>query len=94
VHGPDEFYDVEKLYLRQKVQNAKFIFCISDFCRSQLMRLVDPIHWDKMHVVRQGIDPDVFRSTRREQEPGKVLEVLCVGQVGRLKGTTYSFARL
>ena len=94
VHGPDEFYDVDKFYLRQKVENAKFVVCISDFCRSQLMRLVDPIHWDKMHVVRQGIDPNVFRSTRREQEPGKVLEVLCVGQVSLLKGTNYPIACL
>jgi colanic acid/amylovoran biosynthesis glycosyltransferase len=86
VHGPDEFYDVDDLYLRQKVQSAKFIFCISDFCRSQLMRFTDPIHWEKLHVVRQGIDPDVFRPTRHEQEAGKVLEVLCVGRLVASKG--------
>jgi colanic acid/amylovoran biosynthesis glycosyltransferase len=86
VHGPDEFYDVDKLYLGQKVQNAKFIFCISDFCRSQLMRLVDPIHWEKMHVVRQGVNLDVFRPTRDEREPSKVLEVLCVGRLVASKG--------
>jgi colanic acid/amylovoran biosynthesis glycosyltransferase len=86
VHGPDEFYDVEKFYLRQKVENAKFIVCISDFCRSQIMRLVDPVHWGKMHVVRQGVDPDLFRPTRREQEAGKVLEVLCVGRLVASKG--------
>jgi colanic acid/amylovoran biosynthesis glycosyltransferase len=86
VHGPDEFYDVEKLYLRQKVESAKFIFCISHFCRSQLMRLVDPIHWEKMHVVRQGVDPEVFRPTRHEQEAGNVLEVLCVGRLVASKG--------
>jgi hypothetical protein len=42
VHGPDEFYDVEKFYLREKVERAKFIVCISDFCRSQLMRIAAP----------------------------------------------------
>lgn len=86
VHGPDEFYDVEKFYLRQKVESAKFIVCISDFCRSQIMRLVDPVHWGKMHVVRQGVDPDLFRPTRHEQEAGKVLEVLCVGRLVASKG--------
>jgi colanic acid/amylovoran biosynthesis glycosyltransferase len=86
VHGPDEFYDVEKFYLRQKVESAKFIVCISDFCRSQIMRLVDPVHWGKMHVVRQGVDPDLFRPTRQEQEAGKVLEVLCVGRLIASKG--------
>jgi glycosyltransferase involved in cell wall biosynthesis len=86
VHGPDEFYDVEKFYLRQKVESAKFIVCISDFCRSQIMRLVDPVHWGKMHVVRQGVDPDLFRPARHEQEAGKVLEVLCVGRLVASKG--------
>jgi colanic acid/amylovoran biosynthesis glycosyltransferase len=68
------------------VQSAKFIFCISDFCRSQLMRLVDPIHWEKMHVVRQGVDPEVFRPTGHEQAEDKVLEVLCVGRLVASKG--------
>ena len=86
VHGPDEFYDVEKLYLRQKVEGAKFVFCISEFCRSQLMRLVDPVHWEKMHVVRQGVNPEVFRPTGHEQETGDVLEVLCVGRLVASKG--------
>lgn len=86
VHGPDEFYDVENVYLRQKVENAKFIFCISDFCRSQLMRLVDSIHWEKMHVVRLGVDPEVFRPARQEQSAGRVLEVLCVGRLVPSKG--------
>ena len=50
------------------------------------MRLVDPVHWGKMHVVRQGVDPDLFRPTRHEQEAGKVLEVLCVGRLVASKG--------
>jgi colanic acid/amylovoran biosynthesis glycosyltransferase len=86
VHGPDEFYNVEDVYLREKVESAKFIFCISDFCRSQLMRLVDPAHWEKMNVVRLGVDPDVFRPTRSEQSPRNVLEVLCVGRLVPSKG--------
>jgi len=86
VHGPDEFYDVHNVYLRQKVERAKFIFCISDYCRSQLMRLVDPAHWEKMHVVRLGVDPDVFRPIRHEQRPDNALEVLCVGRLVPSKG--------
>jgi colanic acid/amylovoran biosynthesis glycosyltransferase len=86
VHGPDEFYNVEDVYLRKKVESAKFIFCISDFCRSQLMRLVDPAHWGKMSVVRLGVDPEIFRPTRNEQSPDNVLEVLCVGRLVPSKG--------
>ncbi len=84
VHGPDEFYDVEKFYLRQKVERAKFILCISDFCRSQLMRVSAPAHWDKMHVVRLGVDPQVFFPKQREREG--LLEILCVGRLVPSKG--------
>jgi glycosyltransferase involved in cell wall biosynthesis len=86
VHGPDEFYDVEKFYLRQKVEHAKFIICISDYCKSQLMRVAAPEHWDKMHVVRLGIDPLVFFPTHRECESDEPLEILCVGRLVASKG--------
>ena len=86
VHGPDEFYDVEKFYLREKVERAKFILCISDFCRSQLMRVSAPEHWDKMRVVRLGVDPQVFFPMRRERERAESLEILCVGRLVPSKG--------
>lgn len=86
VHGPDEFYDVKSLYLKQKVERARFVLCISDFCRSQLMRIATPEHWDKMHVVRLGIDPGVFFPTQKEAETERALEILCVGRLVPSKG--------
>ena len=86
VHGPDEFYDAEKFYLRQKVERAKFILCISDYCRSQLMRVATPQHWDKLHVVRLGVDPNVFLPSREVLDPARVLEILCVGRLVAAKG--------
>jgi glycosyltransferase involved in cell wall biosynthesis len=86
VHGPDEFYDVEKFYLRQKVEHAKFILCISNFCRSQLMRIAAPEHWDKIRVVRLGVDLDVFSPMPPRLEPDHVLEILCVGRLVPSKG--------
>ena len=86
VHGPDEFYDVEKFYLRQKVEHAKFVLCVSDFCRSQLMRIATPQHWDKMRVVRLGVDPDVFYPVRERHGPERTLEILCVGRLVPSKG--------
>ena len=56
IHGPDEFYDVEKFYLQQKVERAQFVLCISDYSRSQVMKVCDPAHWTKLHVVRLGVD--------------------------------------
>jgi colanic acid/amylovoran biosynthesis glycosyltransferase len=86
VHGPDEFYDTEKFYLREKVEHAKFILCISDFCRSQLMRVSCPAHWDKMHVVRLGVDPQLFFPSQQDREREGLLEILCVGRLVPSKG--------
>jgi glycosyltransferase involved in cell wall biosynthesis len=86
VHGPDEFYDVEKFYLRQKIERAKFIVCISDFARSQLMRVAASDHWSKMHVVRLGVDPELFVPKGRESEPDSALEIICVGRLVASKG--------
>ena len=86
VHGPDEFYDVEKFYLRQKVERAQLILCISDFCRSQLMRIVAPEHWDKMHVVRLGVDLQVFVPVQRKPKVSEALEIVCVGRLVPSKG--------
>lgn len=50
------------------------------------MRVATPDHWDKMHVVRLGINPSVFFPTRQQREPEDVLEVLCVGRLVPSKG--------
>lgn len=57
IHGPEELLNVDAYHLREKVQSAKFVFCISDFCRSQLCRLVAPEDWGKFGVNRLGVDP-------------------------------------
>ena len=85
IHGPEEFYDVEKSYLQQKVERAKFVLCISDFCRSQVMKVSDPEHWGKLHVVRLGIDPEVFVPSP-PVDHGDGLEIVCVGRMVPAKG--------
>jgi glycosyltransferase involved in cell wall biosynthesis len=77
---------VEKFYLRQKVERAKFVLCVSNFCRSQLMRISAPKHWDKMRVVRLGVDPDVFYPLRERHRVERPLEILCVGRLVPSKG--------
>jgi colanic acid/amylovoran biosynthesis glycosyltransferase len=89
IHGPEEFYDVEKFYLRRKVERAQFVLCISDFCRSQVMKVSDPVHWAKLHVVRLGVDhrvflpaPSPFPSVDREG----ATQLICVGRMVPAKG--------
>ena len=84
IHGPDEFYDVEKFYLRRKVEAAQFVLCISDYCRSQVMKVSDPAHWEKLHVVRLGVDLEKFEPVALHK--GDALEIICVGRLVAAKG--------
>jgi colanic acid/amylovoran biosynthesis glycosyltransferase len=85
IHGPEEFYDVDKFYLRRKVERAQFVLCISDYCRSQVMKVCDPKHWVKLHVVRLGVDHRVFVPPPPIDRSG-AMEIICVGRMVPAKG--------
>lgn len=87
MHGSTEFEAVDRFDLPAKVRSAAGVACISDFTRSQLMRLVEPRHWSKLKVVRMSVDPDHYyppgdgRVGRRGP-----MRVLHVGRQGPEKG--------
>ena len=56
------------------------------------MRIAPPEHWDKMHVVRQGVDPNVFRCGMIVSRKGRWKS--CAWGGFPLKGPTHSVARL
>jgi len=84
VHGPDVFYQVDASMLTQKIMRARFVRCISHYCRSQLWRLVPVNMWSKFHIVHCGVDPEVFRPVERQDNI--VPEILCVGHLTSAKG--------
>ena len=86
IHGPEEFYHVDRLCLQQKVEKARFVLCISDHCRSQLMRLTRPEQWDKFHVVRLGVDPHIFAPNPDVKGDESVVEMISVGRLVPDKG--------
>jgi colanic acid/amylovoran biosynthesis glycosyltransferase len=85
VHGPDEFWDVEGQYLKEKIAAADFVCCISYFGRSQLMRCSPYSDWNKLLVSRLGVDPRLFSPVPRRDTP-EVFEILCVGRLTPAKG--------
>jgi colanic acid/amylovoran biosynthesis glycosyltransferase len=85
IHGPEEFYDVDKFYLRRKVERAQLVLCISDYCRSQVMKVCDPKHWAKLRVVRLGVDHLVFVPDPAIDRSG-AMELVCVGRMVPAKG--------
>jgi colanic acid/amylovoran biosynthesis glycosyltransferase len=85
IHGPDEFYDAPGNFLTEKVVASDFVVCISDFARSQLMKLSPYSYWSKLVVSRLGVDPTVFAPQARSG-PGAMFEILCVGRLVPAKG--------
>jgi glycosyltransferase involved in cell wall biosynthesis len=85
LHGPDEFWDVSKFYLREKLETASLVICISSYGISQLMMLCPSSMWDKLVLSRLGVDPKKFAPVRRAARTGPV-EIICVGRLVAAKG--------
>lgn len=87
MHGPTELEDVPGFDLAAKVRDAAAVACISDFARSQLMRLVPHEHWAKLAVVRMSVDPGIIRPPDRPRAHDGPLRVLQVGRLVAEKGS-------
>ena len=85
VHGPDEFYDAAGYNLPEKILAADFIFCISHYARSQVMKLSPVTAWPKFDVCRLGVDPQRFAPGPKTQVNCQC-ELLCVGRLTSAKG--------
>lgn len=85
MHGPTEFYDVGRYHLAEKVRDARFVVCVSDFARSQLMGITTPDQWEKLHVIHCGVDLERFSPRGRRVAPERLV-VTCVGRLVPEKG--------
>lgn len=86
IHGPDEFDDVPGYQLVRKMIEADQVVCISQFARSQLMRLSPPNCWPKLTVCRLGVDTAHFAPSAGVPVPGEVVRLLSVGRLAPAKG--------
>jgi glycosyltransferase involved in cell wall biosynthesis len=87
VHGAAEFFDVTRFRLADKVRSARFVACISDYCRTQVMGLVEAEHWDKLHLVHCGVEVDAYDPALRLASGDGPVSVLTVGRMIGSKGT-------
>lgn len=85
VHGPDEFYDAAGYNLPEKILAADFIFCISHYARSQVMKLSPVEAWSKLDVCRLGVDPQRFIPAPKNNQT-ESCNLLCVGRLTQAKG--------
>jgi colanic acid/amylovoran biosynthesis glycosyltransferase len=103
LHGPTELYDVRYYRLVEKLADARFVVCISDYARSQAMALSDPRRWGCLRVIHVGIPAAQFTRKETGESPqptdagARSVEaapdcadatVLCVGRLVPEKGQT------
>ena len=94
MHGISETDYPAGLMLGRKIEAAEFVACVSWFGRAQAMRLVEPDHWDKLHVVRCGLP---MRDLPSAAASGGATRFVCVGRLSPEKGQAgliEAFARL
>jgi colanic acid/amylovoran biosynthesis glycosyltransferase len=82
-HRPEGYMD-DRRGLARKVREAAFVVCVSHYGRSQLMGLVAREHWDKLKVIRCGIDVDLF--AREQPHRTTAHTVLTVARLEPVKG--------
>lgn len=91
VHGSTELDHAESYGLAGKAASADLVTCITDFCRSQVMRHLPPETWDRLHVVPMGVPAGIVHSEpvvpagAAVPDPG-VLRLLFVGRLVPEKG--------
>ncbi|MEO0929355.1 MAG: glycosyltransferase family 4 protein [Pseudomonadota bacterium] len=93
LHGPSIFFEPRRWRIDEKIARAKFVACISNFCRSQGMIFAAPEHWHKMQIVHCGVEPTRYQ--RQDIPPAK--RMIFVGRLAAVKGVAVllrAFARL
>ena len=79
IHGPDIFLNVDSELLQRKINNARWVRSISHFCKSQLCLITDPSQWDKIEIVRCGVNIEDYEPAQATSNSTPV--VLCVGRL-------------
>lgn len=82
MHGPTDFFAVDHFSIPEKIARASFVACISHFCRSQMMLFSDQADWEKLKIVRCGIEPEKYVNS--EKKSGNT--ILFVGRMAGVKG--------
>jgi colanic acid/amylovoran biosynthesis glycosyltransferase len=85
IHGSDEFADPAGFHLARKVEAFDRVCAISEYGRNQLMRVSDKRHWNKLRVVRLGVDGRVFAPRPFRCNP-EAFEILTAGRLAAVKG--------
>lgn len=82
LHGPDIFFAPDHWRLDEKIARARFVACISEFCRAQAMLNSDQTHWPKLKIIHCGIDPARYETVGDRSGT----KLLFIGRLAGVKG--------
>jgi colanic acid/amylovoran biosynthesis glycosyltransferase len=95
LHGTSCFEYPSGQTLGAKIRFASFVACVSDFGRAQAMRTVPRSYWDKLHIVRCGLDiRQAASGTRPSRAEGDRVRLMCVARMSEEKGLPVLIAAL
>ncbi len=84
VHGADEVDDARRLGFGEKARRAAFLVAVSSYGRSQLFRWIQRKDWNKIRVVRCGLDSRFYDVAPAPLPTARRL--VCVGRICAEKG--------
>ena len=86
IHGPDDFFTPYETNLATKIARARFVICISHFCRSQCMIFAAPEDWAKLTIMHCGVTPERYAGDRTKAGAPGILNLIFVGRLAGHKG--------
>lgn len=87
IHGPDEWDRPFDFQLVEKVVDSKFVVCICHYTSSQLRRLLPQEYWDRIVIVRCGVDRQ-FLEWSGDANHGQSNTLVFVGRLSPQKGVS------
>ncbi len=88
LHGPGVFFDAHTWRLDEKIERARFVSCISWFCRSQAQLLSSEASAAKLHIVHCGVDPARYVDRATDTANRDQLRLAFVARLDHVKGVT------
>jgi glycosyltransferase involved in cell wall biosynthesis len=86
-HGSDLHKD--KRMLNKKVAASAFAVTVSNFNKGEMLKTCGERQRDKIHIIRCGIDPEVFLPAEQKMNGKAVFRIICVGSFEEVKGHKY-----
>lgn len=83
MHGSAIFFEPHRWRIDAKMAQAKFVACISHFCRAQGMVFAAQEHWHKLRVVHCGVRPGHYSAEGRKDG---AKQLIFVGRLAGMKG--------